>query len=162
MIPTARIIDQIAGAPALLSELLASVPPEDLKRRPQPAKWSAHEHFCHLAVMEPVWPARLERILTEDRPTIVSYEPDDEPEDRLLRMDLQTTLLSFTQTRGDFALRLRQLPVEAWLRPAIHTAHARYSLYLMCRHMALHDGFHAYRIEESALGSHWPEERDRA
>jgi hypothetical protein len=162
VIPTARIIDQIAEAPALLSELLASVPPADLKRRPQPTKWSAHEHFCHLAVMEPVWPARLERILTEDRPTIVSYEPDDEPEDRLVQMDLQTTLLSFAKTRAEFALRLRQLPLEAWLRPAVHTAHARYSLYLMCRHMALHDGFHAYRIEESALGSHWPEERDRA
>ncbi len=76
-------------------------------------------------------------------------------------MDLQTTLQSFTQTRADFALHLRQLPADAWHRTAIHTAHARYSLYLMCRHMALHDGFHAYRIEESALGSYWPQERDR-
>ena len=161
MTPTERIIAHIAGAPALLSELLASVPPADLKRRPQPAKWSAHEHFCHLALMEPVWPARLTRILTEDRPTIVSYEPAGEPDNRLLEMDLQATLVSFAQTRQEFVARLQQLPAEAWLRPAVHTAHARYSLYLMCRHMALHDGFHAYRIEESALGSYWPEERAR-
>lgn len=162
MIRTAAVIHQIAEAPALLSELLASVPPVDLKRRPQPAKWSAHEHFCHLAVMEPVWPVRLDRILTEDCPTILSYEPADEPEDRLLRMDLQATLASFALTRRHFVARLRDLPAEAWLRPAVHTAHARYSLYLMCRHMAIHDGFHAYRIEESALGSYWPDERDRA
>lgn len=44
---------------------------------------------------------------------------------------------------------------------AVHTGHARYSLFLMCRHAALHDMLHAYRIEESALGTHWPEERDR-
>jgi hypothetical protein len=29
----------------------------------------------------------------------------------------------------------------------------------MCRHVAMHDALHGYRIEESALGSHWPAER---
>jgi len=162
MIPTTDLIAQIAGAPALLSDLLASVPPKDLKRRPHPGKWSAHEHACHLALIEPQWTTRLDRILTEHCPTIVSYEPDDEPEDRLLRMDLGTAMADFAVSRQRFAARLRQLPPSAWSRPAIHTAHARYSLYLMCRHAVLHDGLHAYRIEESALGSFWPHERDGA
>jgi hypothetical protein len=55
--------------------------------------------------------------------------------------------------------RLAALPAEAWGRRAVHTAPARYSLFLVCRHAALHDMLHAYRVEESALGTHWPGER---
>jgi hypothetical protein len=41
----------------------------------------------------------------------------------------------------------------------LQASHPHYSIFLMCRHIALHDGLHGYRIEESALGSHWPTER---
>lgn len=66
---------------------------------------------------------------------------------------------AFEHGRHSLVEKLRTLQLEDWLRPATHTAHARYSIFLMCRHIALHDGLHAYRIEESALGSHWPTER---
>lgn len=156
-----EVTAQLARGPALIAGLLGSVPPGDLKRRPQPKKWSAHEHACHVAVMEPMWAARLERMLQEDHPTIVSYEPDDQDPDRLLAMDLRAALATFDQERQRFVRRLRTLEPEDWFRSATHTAHARYSVFLMCRHMAMHDALHAYRIEESALGSHWPGERDR-
>jgi hypothetical protein len=50
-----KVTSQLARNPALIAGLLGSVPPQDLKRRPRPGKWSAHEHACHLAVMEPMW-----------------------------------------------------------------------------------------------------------
>ena len=150
------VIAQLARGPALIRGLLASVPGRDLKRRPQPQKWSAHEHACHLALMEPMWATRTERILTEDNPRIVSYEPDDEDPNRLLVMDLEEALSSYERQRRQLVARLEGVPVDAWRRPATHTSHARYSLFLMCRHIAMHDALHGYRIEESALGSHWP------
>ena len=154
-----EVTSQLARNPALIAGLLGSVPPQDLKRRPRPAKWSAHEHACHLAVMEPMWASRLELILRENHPTIVSYEPEEDDPDRLLHMDLRSALADFDRGRQALVGRLRSLQVNDWLRPATHTGHARYSIFLMCRHIALHDGLHAYRIEESALGSHWPTER---
>jgi DinB family protein len=154
-----EVIAQLVRGPALLAGLLGSVPPQDLKRRPRPEKWSAHEHACHVAVMEPMWAARLDRMLREDNPALLSYEPDDEDPDRLLAMDLRAALADYERGRHALVGRLGQLPVEAWLRPATHTAHARYSVFLMCRHLALHDALHGYRIEEIALGSHWPTER---
>jgi len=154
-----EVTSQLARSPALIAGLLGSVPPQDLKRGPRPGKWSAHEHACHLAVMEPMWASRLELILRENHPTIVSYEPDEDDPDRLLNMDLRTALADFDRDRQALVGRLRSLQVNDWLRPATHTGHARYSVFLMCRHIALHDGLHAYRIEESALGSHWPTER---
>jgi hypothetical protein len=134
--------------------------PADLRRRPREGKWSSHEHACHLALMEPRWAERVERIVREDRPAIPSYEPDaDEAPDRLLGMDLAAALDAWEAGRRALVERLTDLPGEAWAREAVHSSHARYSLRLMARHAALHDMLHAYRIEESALGTHWPAER---
>ena len=155
----AEVIAQLARGPGTLRALLADVPPRDLKRRPRPERWSAHEHACHLALVEPLWAARLERILTEDVPTIVSYEPDtDEPPERLLSLDLEDALAGYEHDRRALLGRLEALSPADWERRAVNTAHARYSLFLMCRHAALHDMLHVYRIEESALGTHWPGE----
>jgi uncharacterized damage-inducible protein DinB len=154
------VIAQLARGPTTVRALVADVSPADLKRRPRPEKWSAHEHACHLALVEPLWAARLERILAEDVPTIMSYEPDaDEPPDRLLAMDLEAALDAYTDGRQALLPRLAALAPPDWERRAVNTAHTRYSLFLMCRHAALHDMLHAYRIEESALGTHWPGER---
>ena len=154
-----EVVAQLARGPAWIAGLLASVPAGDVKRRPPSGKWSAHEHACHVAVMEPMWDGRVTRILEEETPAIVSYEPDDDVPDRLLNMDLVRALATFADQRAQLVRRLEALPAAAWQRRATHTSHARYSLFLMCRHMALHDAIHAYRIEESALGSHWPDER---
>ena len=159
----AEVMAQLARGPDTLRAVVADVPAADLKRRPAPARWSAHEHACHLALMEPLWAARAERILAEDVPTIVSYEPDaDEPPDRLLRMDLGAALDAYEDARRRLLLRLEALTPADWERRAVHTTHARYSLFLMCRHAALHDMLHIYRVEESVLGTHWPGERPPA
>lgn len=158
-----EIIEQLARGPDTLRALIADVPPADLKRRPRPEKWSAHENACHLALVEPLWAARLERILAEDVPTIVSYEPDaDEPPDRLLAMVLGEAMDAYEHGRRILLARLAQLDPSAWERRAVNTAHARYSLFLMCRHAALHDMLHIYRVEESALGTYWPGEDARS
>jgi uncharacterized damage-inducible protein DinB len=153
------IIAQLTRGPSLLAGLLDSVPAGDLKRRPRPGKWSAHEHACHVAVMEPMWLTRVALILAQDNPTIISYEPAEDDPDRLLKMDLAAAMSAFARERAGLVARLEPLPPAAWERPAVHTAHTRYSLFLMCRHIAMHDAFHGYRIEEFALGSHWPNER---
>ena len=154
-----EVTAQLARGPALIAGLIDSVPARDLKRRPAPGKWSAHEHACHVAVMEPMWAERIERILREDNPAIISYEPAAEDPDRLLPMDLSRELAAFGRGRGTLVERLQSLPAGAWERPATHTGHARYSMFLMCRHLALHDALHGYRIEEVALGTWWPSER---
>lgn len=153
----AEVVAQLARGPATLQALVADVPLADLTRRPRPDKWSAHEHACHLALVEPLWLARVERILAEEQPVIVSYEPDvDELPDRLLRMDLAAALDAHARGRAALVARLGELRPADWARGAVNTAHARYSLFLMGRHAALHDLLHIYRIEESALGTYWP------
>lgn len=156
---TEAIADALARGPRTVAALLGEIPPALLKRRPQPAKWSAHEHACHLALVDPIFAARLERMLVEDTPLIVSYDPDvDEAPDALLRMDLEAAVADFTRHRARLAERVRALAPAEWARPAEHTAHSHYSVFVMLRHLALHDMLHAYRIEEQLLRKEWAAE----
>ena len=53
--------------------------------------------------------------------------------------------------RARLRARLATVAPAGWQRPEVHTAHGRYSLFLVCRHMVLHDMLRAYRIEEILL-----------
>ena len=44
--------------------------------------------------------------------------------------------------------RLRELTPAQWELSASHPEYNRYSIFIMFRHLALHDLYHAYRIEE--------------
>jgi hypothetical protein len=45
--------------------------------------------------------------------------------------------------------------VADWNRTAEHGEYSHYSVFIMFRHLALHDFFHAYRIEELLLKKEW-------
>ncbi|MDQ3556974.1 MAG: DinB family protein [Gemmatimonadota bacterium] len=158
---TNAIIDALDRAPRTVEALLREIPAALLTHRPQPAKWSAHEHACHLTLVDPIFRARLERMFAEDTPLIVSYNPDaDESPDALLRMDLADAMADFTRHRAQFVARVRALAPADWARRAEHTEHSHYSVFIMLRHLALHDMLHAYRIEELLLNKEWAAEHD--
>lgn len=146
------VLASLERAPRLLRELVDEMPPDLRKRRRQPEKWSLHEHACHLAIAQELFEERLERMLAEDCPVIRPYLPheDDDP-DRLLVMDLEATLERFSAARGQLVERLRRLTPEQWKRAARHAEYARYTVYIMFRHLALHDLLHMYRMEELLL-----------
>ena len=155
----ATILDALERAPRTVRALIDEVPGVLLKRRPRPEKWSAHEHACHVALVDPIFRARLDRMLAEDTPLIVTYDPDaDEAPDRLLQMDLAAALDRFDEVRAEFVERARRLSRAEWARRAEHTEHSHYSVFIMLRHLALHDMLHAYRIEESLLRKEWAAE----
>ncbi|HEY7679538.1 MAG TPA: hypothetical protein VIC04_03400 [Terriglobia bacterium] len=51
--------------------------------------------------------------------------------------------------------RTAKLRPEDWERTAEHPEYTHYSVLIMFRHLALHDLFHAYRIEELLLKNDW-------
>jgi uncharacterized damage-inducible protein DinB len=146
------IIAALENAPALIVPLVREVPPETLKRRPAPGRWSAHEHACHLADVHALFFSRLEQFLSEERPRIESFDPATaRPDGALLEVDLDDALARFTEDRRRLVARLRELPHEIWRRTAEHDEYSHYSVLIMLRHLALHDCLHAYRIEEILL-----------
>ena len=153
--PTA-VIEALERAPGIVVPLVREVPPALLKRRPAPAKWSAHEHACHLAVVHRLFFDRLDQILASPAPVITPYDPGlSDPDDLLLRMDLDDSLQRYVEDRRRLVDRIRQLSPADWARTAEHGEYSHYSIFIMFRHVALHDFLHAYRIEELLLKREW-------
>jgi hypothetical protein len=98
-------------------------------------------------------------MLATPSPVITPYDPgQNDPDDRLLGMDVEKSLKQFVTDRRALVARLRQLAPEDWDRTAEHGEYSHYSVAIMFRHVALHDFFHAYRIEELLLKREWTAE----
>jgi len=151
------LIAALERAPALVIPLVRQASPAIVKERPAPGEWSIHENACHLAEVHPLFFRRLDLMLAENDPPIVSYDPGrDDPEDALLKMDLEDSLRRFAADRARLVARLRTLTPAQWHRTARHDEYNAYSIFIMFRHLALHDFDHAYRIEALLLRKDWP------
>lgn len=152
----AVVIEALERAPLVVVPLVREVPAAVLKRRPKPGKWSAHEHACHLAAVHRLFFDRLDLMLASPRPVITPYLPDQaDPDDMLLTMNLEQCLTQYVDDRLRLVARLEQLEPEHWKRTAEHGEYSHYSVFIMFRHLALHDFLHAYRIEELLLMKDW-------
>ncbi len=150
------VVDQLACGPALIRQLIYEMPPELRKRRPAPGMWSAHEHAVHLPAIQPLMSQRLDLMLNDLDPYIKSYEPSrDEPDGALLKLDLDAEMDRFERDRAALIARLRTLTPEQLAITAGHEEYANYGVFIMFRHVALHDGHHAYKIEERLLRKEW-------
>jgi hypothetical protein len=149
-------IDQLARGPTLVRQVIYETPTELRKRRPARGVWSAHEHAVHLPAVQPIMMRRLERMLTDRAPKIKSYEPSrDEPDQALLKLDLDAEMNRFERERAGMIECLRQLTPEQWAITAEHEEYSHYGVFIMFRHIALHDLHHAYKIEERLLRKSW-------
>jgi hypothetical protein len=152
------IIDALERAPDIVVPLVREVPLAVLKRRPKPGKWSAHEHACHLATVHTLFFERLDQMLVSPAP-ITPYDPgSQDPDDALLNRDLDESLDAYVRDRARLVGRLRRLTATDWLKTAEHGEYSHYSVFIMFRHVALHDFLHAYRIEELLLKRDWESE----
>ena len=150
------VIDALERAPQIVVPLIREVPPPLLKRRPKSGRWSAHEHACHLAVVHALFFSRLDQMLQNPTPVIKPYDPgSQDPDDALLKLDLEESIASYVSDRARLVARVRELRPTDWERTAQHAEYSHYSVFIMFRHVALHDFLHAYRIEELLLEREW-------
>lgn len=156
MSDTSTLIAALATAPGVIIPLIREVPPQILRRRPSPAKWSAYEHACHLATSDALFRERLDLILSMPAPYIRSAEPTPEEEaGSYLGLDLDERLETYECQRAALVTRLKELSAEEWQKTAEHEAFDHYSVFIMFRHLLNHEMLHAYRIEELLLKKDW-------
>jgi hypothetical protein len=95
---------------------------------------------------------RLDLMIERPAPVIEPYLPgDQDADDLLLQMDLASCLDRYERDRRHLVERLRRLSPAQWSLTATHGEYRVYSVFIMFRHLALHDFLHAYRIEELVL-----------
>lgn len=153
---TQTLITALANAPEIIISLVREVPPQNLKRRPSPNKWSVHEHACHISTTDLPYLARLELMLSAPAPSITPMFPSPEEEaGSFLNLDLDEMLEQYARERVRLVQRLKELSAKDWQRTAAHEEYNHYSVWIMFRQLLLHEMFHAYRIEELLLKKDW-------
>src|SRR6476660_8533701 len=119
------VLVQLELGPRLVIPLVREVPPLILKRRPEPGKWSAHEHACHLPAVQPMMMQRLEYMLRTPSPVIKPYNPaSDDPDDALLKVDLDEAMDRFLRERQAMVSRIEGLTPSQWEIRAEHGEYA--------------------------------------
>ncbi|MBK6724752.1 MAG: DinB family protein [Acidobacteria bacterium] len=153
---TNALVSALATAPGVILPLIREVPPQILKRRPAPAKWSAYEHAIHLSQSDVAFRARLDLILSTPEPVIKTIENSAEDEaGAMLEVDLDESLERYVRERNALVERLKQLSPEEWQKTAVHEAFDHYSVFIMFRHLYVHEMHHAYLLEQLMLKNDW-------
>ncbi len=138
------LIATLQSAPRIIIGLVREMPPQNLKRRPSPTKWSAHEHACHISTVDTAYLSRLELMLSDPEPYIKSMLPSaDEEAGSLLNTDLDEALDLYVRERARLVERLRELSEGEWQRTAKHEEYSHYSVFIMFRDLLLHEMLHA-------------------
>lgn len=147
------IADLLAGlgkSPGILSEFVKSIPEDKLNRRRGEGFWTIAEHVSHLAEVQPMLFDRFRRFMEEEHPQFVPFIPGkagDEPVAPAC-MSVPAALLQFGEYRRKQLLLLEKADATVWQRMATHPEYDLYSLYILARHVLMHDHWHMYRIEE--------------
>jgi DinB superfamily len=144
------LLEGLRRAPKILTQFVKSIPKGKLDLRRGEGCWTIAEHFSHLAQVQPLLLGRFERFINEEHPEFIPYIPgkgEEEP-DTPPRMSMATALDQFAEYRDKQLALLKKIDDITWKRIATHPEYESYSLYILTRHVLMHDYWHMYRMEE--------------
>jgi uncharacterized damage-inducible protein DinB len=144
------LLEALRRTPKILSQFVATIPESKLDVRRGDGFWTVAEHVSHLAQVQPMLLKRFERFTNEEHPEFVPYLPGaaKEESDTPPRMSMASALDQFAQNRAMQLRLLENTDSVTWERTATHPEYDQYSLYIMTRHVLMHDHWHMYRMEE--------------
>jgi len=144
-----QLIDSLGKAVMVLNEFVATISPEKMDLRRGEGFWTVREHMSHLADVQPMLLERLQRFMDEKAPVFVPFVPDsDEADTGPPNMETAAALAQFGEYRQRQLALLVQAESGTWQKTATHPEYARYSFYILVRHILMHDYWHMYRMEE--------------
>jgi len=144
------LVAQYAQGPQRIREALAKVPPEALKWRPAPEKWSAHEVVVHCADSETNAALRIRYLLAEKNALIVGYDQDAWA--RVFdyhAQPLDESLAVTAAARSRTVPLLRAMKEADWTKQGRHTESGPYTPEDWLRIYAAHLEGHARQIERN-------------
>jgi hypothetical protein len=139
----------MAATPQKLRELISGVDDESLRRRPAADSWSALELLGHFADIELIHGERFRRILAEDRPRLVPFDPDgwNASLGNVHRSPAEHLGLFEAIRRSNLDLWRRASP-EDRAREYVHAERGTESYELLFKMCAGHDRLHMAQIQE--------------
>ena len=145
---TPDLLEALRRSPKILSQFVTTIPESKLDLRRGEGFWTVAEHVSHLAQVQPMLLQRVERFLNEEHPVFVPYLPGKDEPGTPARMSMTAALDQFADFRDRQLQLLESADGAAWQRTATHPEYEAYSLYILTRHVLMHDHWHMYRMEE--------------
>ena len=143
------LLDGLRSSINILSAFVMALPEDKLNRRRGAGFWTVAERASHLVQVQAMLLERLQRFLDEDRPEFVPYILGDaEEEDKPPEMEMKAALAEFAQCRQQQLALLEKADDATWQKTAIHPEYDLYTLYILTRHILMHDHWHMYRMEQ--------------
>lgn len=143
------LLDGLKRAGSILRAFVHSIPEKKLNVRRGGGFWTVAEHVDHLAKVQPMLLERIQRFAAEDKPEFIPYIPGEEAtEAPPAEIDPDQALESFDMGRAQQLELLETLDKHVWEKTASHPEYEHYSLYILVRHILMHDHWHMYRMEE--------------
>ena len=146
------LVNYLAGVPARLSTLAAQLSPDAL-RHPLEDGWTPLQVLGHVRDSIAINLERFQRIVTEDQPTIVSWNPDEmAAQADYNSQSLEDILSDLTANRQRMVELLRSLDDEQWQRTGQHEdpQWGSISVEWLANHLRQHETEHTADIERVA------------
>lgn len=118
-----RILKALSDAPRQIARIARGRVDRQLHRQPAPEAWSARDILAHLQACAEVWGHSIDRMLTEDHPTIRYVSPRGWlKKTNYLQQSFDDLLQDFSVERRVLVRRLSALDPVAWARGATFTS----------------------------------------
>jgi transcriptional regulator with XRE-family HTH domain len=146
----AGMIAALAAMPSKVSDIVALMPRDAWTCKPSNGGFSLLEHVCHLRDIDADgYRERVERILTEERPSLPDIDGDALAKQRDYQsQDLEEALSSLTATRWQIAARLAKLTPEERHRTGLMAATNEITIEGLVGAMLAHDSAHLDELSE--------------
>jgi len=140
----------LGAMPAKLKDIVAAIPQAAWRSKPAGGGFSLVEHVCHLRDIDgDGYRVRLERMLTEERPTLPDLDGDALARARnYLSQDLATALAAFTATRLAIVARLAKLSPEERQRTGLMAGKTEITVDGLVEMMTAHDSEHLDQLSD--------------
>jgi len=144
-----RVVERLEAQARDVRRLCADLNEAAISRRVKPEKWSVKEVLAHIARVQEIFEGRLDALLTKEKPTIVSYSPENDAGFAAISAKPAAELLQwFEGTRGRIVTRLATLSPADWHRPGAHADYLAYDVHFCMEYMAHHEAHHIYQMFE--------------
>lgn len=145
-----ELVERYKAGAAEVRKAVAECGEDRLDNRPDPNEWTPREIVHHLADSEMTSAIRLRRLLAEDVPEIVGYDPDAFAARCHYERPVDSSLDAMEAARRTSADILDALTEDQWTRRGTHSESGEYSVEHWLELYAAHPYEHADQLRRAA------------
>jgi anti-anti-sigma factor len=143
-----EFIAQYDAGPTVLRESLEGLSAIQLRTPAPPGAWSALQVVCHIADFELVYADRMKRVVAENRPALMSGDPDVFAEKlAYAQRDVEDELDVIISIRREVSRFLKTLSAADFERTGVHSTDGPLTLAQLLERIASHIPHHVKFIE---------------